>query len=128
MLIAAEGPPGVRVPLTSGGTSYSVRDAVPTVAPEGVTTSAYVPELGRVRASTNAPPVPKDVLAPTSFPSGPTIDAIAVVKETDAIFRLTRSPAVPLKVSCAFCPGTVVVTVTDAAPGVIEPLTSGGTS
>src|SRR5258708_1354465 len=38
---------------------------------------------------------------------------------------LTRCPAVPLNVSRASCPATVVVTVTGGPPGVIIPVTSG---
>ena len=41
---------------------------------------------------------------------------------------LIRCPAVPLKVSAAFCPGTEVVMVTDGPPGVISAVGSGGTS
>ena len=43
---------------------------------------------------------------------------------TFVIFKLIRCEAVPLKVSTAFCPITVVVTVTAAPPGVIDALVS----
>ncbi|HVD66441.1 MAG TPA: hypothetical protein VNB65_06045, partial [Gaiellaceae bacterium] len=39
-------------------------------------------------------------------------------------FNTTPRPAVPAKVSLAFWPGTVVVTVTGAPPAVIEVLRS----
>ena len=42
--------------------------------------------------------------------------------------KLTRCPAVAVKEKDAFCPGAVVVTLTGAPPGVIEPDTSAGTS
>ena len=41
---------------------------------------------------------------------------------------LMRCPAVPAKVKMPFWPAAVVVTVTGDPPGVIEPVTSGGTS
>jgi hypothetical protein len=40
----------------------------------------------------------------------------------------TPRPAVPAKVSLAFWPGMVVVTVTGAPPGVMAALASAGTS
>jgi hypothetical protein len=40
-----------------------------------------------------------------------------------------RWPCVPEKVTSAFCPGTgPIVTVSGDPPGVIEPVTSGGSS
>src|SRR2546425_7185668 len=127
MLAVADGPPGVKVPLTSAGTSYRVNVAEPVVVLGGSTTIAYVPALGRVRASMKPPPVPKNEFPPTDLPSGPTIDAVADENVTDVIFTLTRCPALALKVSRPFCPGVVVEIEAGGPPGVIAPPASGGT-
>src|ERR671925_1298542 len=127
MAAVAGGPPGVIVPLTSGGTSNSLNVPEPVAGPGGSTTIAYVPVAGSVRTSMNAvKPGPKNVLPPTGLPSGPTIDAVADEKLTELIVALTRWPAVPLKVNRPFCPGTVVVIVTLGPPGAMAPPASGG--
>jgi hypothetical protein len=53
---------------------------------------------------------------------------ILTLQHVGATRRLTRCPAVPSKVTWAFCPGTLVVTVTDEPPGTIAALASAGTS
>ena len=91
MLALADGPPGVSVPLTSGGTSYKRKVAEPVVEPGGSTTIEYVPVLGKARTSMNAVvPGPKNVLPPTGFPSGPTSEAVADENDTELIVPLTR--------------------------------------
>ena len=47
---------------------------------------------------------------------------------TPLMLRAMPRPAVPAKVSFAFWPGIVVVTVTGAPPGVMAALASAGTS
>src|ERR671919_2828628 len=93
----------------------------------GSTTIVYVPVEGSAVASTKPPPPPK-LNGPTSvLPSGRTRET-RVAQQTGPSFTLTTWPAVPAKVSRAFWPGTVVVTVADAPPGTIDAVTSAGTS
>ena len=76
----------------------------------------------------NEPDFVTSVGATRFVPSGFVIETFACVIVTDDDFKLMRWPAEPVNVCRAFCPGVVVVTVTGAPPGVIEPETSGGTS
>ena len=69
--------PGVIVPVTSGGTLYSVNVAEPVVVFGGSTVIVYVPVLGSARVSTKPPPVPKRTLPPTAFPFGSRSCAVA---------------------------------------------------
>src|SRR5215213_9068600 len=120
MLGETGAPPGAIVPSRSGGTSKSVTVAAPVVAYGGSRTRAYVPVVGRLRASTNPPLVPKNALPPTGLPSGPSSVAVADEYVELAILRLIRCPAVAANVSRPFCPGTLVV-IRTGVPSVIGP-------
>ena len=80
--------------------------------------------------STKPPVVPNRVpitrLEPSGFTS-PTFDEQHVDVPIVTPLRLTRWPAVPANVSCAFWPGAPTVTLTGGPFGVIEPVTSSGT-
>ena len=67
------------------------------------------------------------VAATRAVPSGFVIETLRL-QQTGPTFRLMRRPAVPAKVSFAFWPGIVVVTVTGAPPAVMAALASAGTS
>ena len=56
----------------------------------------------------------------TVCPSGRLIAMFAASVDTLSTIRLTRSPAEPVNVKPAFCPATVVVTVTDDPPAAID--------
>ena len=62
------------LPVTSGGTSYSVSVADPVAAPCGSTVIVYVPATGSVRTSTKVPVVAKSVFPTNVLPSGFAID------------------------------------------------------
>src|SRR5262245_13068810 len=85
--------------------------------------------MGKVCRSMKPPVVPTNVGATSVPPPGLRIDTL-VLQQVDVpmvtlvIFRLILCDAVPLKIRAAFCPITVVVTVTAAPPGVIDALTS----
>src|SRR5919197_4624565 len=112
------GPPGVSEPPASGGTSYSVSVIEPVTLPSGVIRMVYVPVAGSVLVSRKPPVVPAYVV-PTAWPFGAWSETWAAENVELVMLRLTRSPDVPLKRSCAVSPGVVVVTVTGGPPGVI---------
>jgi hypothetical protein len=122
------------VPLKSAGTSWSVNVKLPVARLAGSTKMEYVPVAGSVVASTN-PPLPSIHVGLTStVRSG--LMTLVFTSHAKAIWpwmplvpsREMRWPAVPSNVRVPFCPGVVVVTVTDDPPGVIDPVTSAGTS
>src|SRR4029450_9162210 len=89
--------------------------------------------VGGVFVSTNPPLVPSDVAVTSAVPSGlvTEIFRLAVVDGpivTPVSLRLARRWAVPAKVSLAFWPGIVVVTVTAAPPGMMGVVGSAETS
>jgi hypothetical protein len=93
----------------------------------GSTTIVYVPAVGNVTV-TVPPAVPKVRGATSVDVSGFTIETLVLEIVTAESFRLTAWPAFPLKVSTAFWPGTVVLTITGAPPTLIVDEVSGGTS
>jgi hypothetical protein len=76
----------------------------------------------------NPPPVPTDDRLANVFPSGPRIFTALAAIVSPLIRRLMRWPAMPVKPSRAFCPGTPSATVPGAPPATIDPPTSCGTS
>ena len=107
--------------------------AEPTSASCGSTRIVYVPLTGSVFVSTKPPLVPNGVAKTRIEPSGFVIETRAEQHVEAPIVtlvraRLIRSPAVPTKVAFAFCPGTLVETVTGGPAGAIVVLVSGGTS
>ena len=84
---------------------------------------------GNVCISMKPPLVPTDVGVTRGVPPGLRMDTrvlqqLDVPIVTPVIFKLILCEAVPLKVNAAFCPGTVVVTVTGGPPGVMVELIS----
>jgi hypothetical protein len=67
-----------------------------------------------------------NVGATRAVPSGRRSET-RVLQQAGPILTLTRSPVVPSKVTLAFCPGVVVVTVSGGPPGVVVPAMSAGT-
>src|SRR5687768_2376197 len=84
-------------------------------------------------ASRKPPFVPTNSGATSVFPSGRrtetrTEQQVEVHTVTSAIWTLTRSPAVPAKLTRAFWPGAVDATANGGPPAAMAPVSSGGTS
>ncbi len=105
----------------------------PTAFDCGSITIRYEPVAGSDFVSTKPPLVPKFVAERSAVPSGFRIETFAdeqhdVPIVTSVSLRLMRRPAVPLKTTAAFCPGTFTPTETGAPPGMTVASASGGTS
>ena len=86
-----------------------------------------MPVVGSTIVSMNPPKDPNVTAEPSAAPFGLRIE-IRIEQQAGPTSRLIRSPAVPLKVSLAFCPGTVVSAVAGGPPTTIEEVVSAGTS
>ena len=99
---------------------------LPVAEPCGSTTIEYVPVTGSMNDI--VPPATPNALGPFRTVESGLNTVTRVVQHTALIVSVCEVADVPLKVSFAFWPGVVVVTVTAAPPGVIVPVTSAGTS
>ena len=99
---------------------------LPVEAASGSRRTVYVLVLGSVTGSRN-PSIEANAASDESVePSGRRIDT-RVVQQLPEILTAARCPAVPWKVTRAFCPGTVVVNVF-VEPNAIVSARSAGTS
>src|SRR5918995_1435658 len=108
-------------PVASGGTARRVRVMLPLALLCGSTRIVYVPVAGSVLASMEPPDVPTVVGGARAVPSGFAIETLVLQQLDGPIVTppsssATRCPAVPSKLSLAFSPGVVVVTVTGGGP------------
>src|SRR5688500_17089856 len=94
--------------------SDSVTVALPLNAPNGLSTTEYVPAAGRTTDAVPSPLVVKVSGASRVVPSGLLIPVLPTAQQYPApivtlvVPTLTRCPATPSKVSTAFCPGRTV--------------------
>ena len=102
-------PPAVIVPVTSAALP-SVTVELPVAAPDGSIRIVYVPLTASVCTSMKEP---VEVIGAEAcvLPSGLSSDIVPAVIAVDVSLNVAFWPAVPLKVTRAFCPGVTVLTV-----------------